>query len=68
MGRGGWGHEAQIDVRSLKMKIAAQDKREGGTRRGEENRGKGGKLICLGDGTSQGRERVNKLGGRVKRR
>lgn len=56
MGDGG-RHEAQIDVRSLKMKIAARDKREGGSRRGEENRGNGGKLICLGDGMSQGREK-----------
>lgn len=52
----GGQHGAQIDVRSLKMKIALRDKREGGSRHGEENGGKGGKLICLGDGTSQGRE------------
>ena len=41
----------------LKMKMAVGDKREGVPREGKENRGKGGKLICLGDGMSQGRER-----------
>lgn len=50
------------------MKIATQDKREGGCRHGEENRGKAGKLICLGDGMSQGREEKGWInGGRVKR-
>lgn len=74
MGRGegrleGGRHEAQIDVRSQKMKIATRDKREGASRQGEENRGKGGKLICLGDGMSQGREEKGRInGGRVKRR
>lgn len=39
------------------MKIAAGDKREGVSRHGEENGGKGGKLICLGDGMHQGSEK-----------
>lgn len=56
MADGGGQHEAQIDVRSLKMKIVVRDKREGGSRHGEENIGKGGKLICLGDGMNQGKE------------
>lgn len=34
-GGDGGQHEAQIDVRLLKMKIAARDKREGGSRHGE---------------------------------
>lgn len=50
------------------MKIAAGDKREGGSgtaRRGEERRidKNGGKLICLGDGMSQGREEKKKKKG-----
>lgn len=46
------------------MKIPARDKREGGSRHEEENGGKGGKLICLGDGMSRERERrrVNEWG------
>lgn len=45
------------------MKITTQDKREGGSSHGEENRGKAVKLICLGDGICQERgEGVNKWG------
>lgn len=69
----GWGggdggrHGAQIDVRLLKMKIVARDKRECGSRHGEENGVSGDALICLGDGRSQGREMGWINGGGVKK-
>lgn len=63
----GGRHKAQIDVRSPKMKIATRDKRKGGSRHGGEKREKGGKLICLGDGMSHGREEQGWInGGRVR--